>query len=97
MRWSTVLTDATGTIDAIIWDKACFELFEISAGRLREMWEQGVDDPNQQDSILDVLNKNLEKEVTCMCSTVVRKYGYKTVKTEIQLHVNALEMIDVPV
>jgi hypothetical protein len=94
MRWAATLTDASGDVSATFWDKPCFELFEVAAARLREYWETGVEEPSKQVDILAALNKNLSKEMLCVCSAEVRTFGQKNVKHETQLNVNVVELLD---
>jgi hypothetical protein len=58
IRWITKLTDATGDIKVVVWDKAGTELFDASASKLQKMWEDGVEHPDKQEQIIVDLNKN---------------------------------------
>ena len=40
-----------------VWDKACFELFHMTASKLRDLWEDGYQDPSKRADLLDFLTK----------------------------------------
>ena len=52
-----------------------------------------MEEPNKQVDILAALNKNLSKEMLCVCSAEVRTFGQKNVKHETQLNVNVVELL----
>ena len=67
MCWKSSIKDTTGSVPVKIWDKACYELFGVTSNRLRELWEEGVDSPEEQDRILQALNGNMSHEILCLC------------------------------
>jgi hypothetical protein len=94
IRWITKLTDATGDIKVVVWDKAGTELFDASASKLQKMWEDGVEHPDKQEQIIVDLNKKLKGEILAVCSMEVRVFGKKDPQHDAQISINAVEVIE---
>ena len=58
---------------------------------MRELWEEGNEDPDKQQDILGKLNACLSKRVMCFCKAQAWSYGQKEKKHEVQINVNLLE------
>jgi len=43
MCWQTKLRDSTGSVQVKVWDKACYQLFAMTASGFRDLWEKGVE------------------------------------------------------
>ena len=91
MCWKTVLSDDSGQLEVAAWDKACYELLQITSNKLREFWEKGVEQPAEQASILESLNSKVDAQVMCFCEAKLWTYGQKDVKHIVQINVNSLE------
>ena len=89
---STSVTDATCNVDVKMWDKAAFEILDVTATGLRSLWEQGVDDTSEQRKILAQLNEQLDKEIECVCSTDVWHYGKDSASCRVNINVNVAEV-----
>lgn len=86
--------DNTGTIVMTLWDKAGSKLLDMSAERLLAMWEDGVEDEDKQDDLLDILNDRVRIGQVRITATVkVRKYGIKDMKYDVQVNANFLEFV----
>jgi hypothetical protein len=92
MCWQATFSDSTGCLQVKVWDKACNHLFLVTAYGLRNLWEKGIDDPDQQNEVLKQLNNHLENKVTCFCSVVGRKYGKNDSLFNVQININNLEV-----
>ena len=92
MCWKTQLHDQTGDLDVRIWDKPCYELFQITVEKLRSYWEDGNEHGERRPDILTVLNAQLGMEVICNCQATVWSYGYKIREHKMQINVNHLEV-----
>ena len=92
MCWKSALEDSTGSLRVRVWDKACYELFQCTAVKLRELWDEGVENPDMQDHILRELNRRTDTKVTCYCTANVWSAGLKKVKQDVQVNINALEI-----
>ena len=91
MCFSTSLEDNTGRVNVKLWDRACYDVLGITASRLRDYWEQGVEDPAKQKYLLSTLNKNFSNVFMCSCSMSLWKKGIKDVNVEVTINVNAVE------
>ena len=83
--------DDTGSMSVKFWDRACHELFGITASDLRKLWEEGVESEGKRPEILTILNKNTTKKFLCLCAGVTREYGAPLKKYSIQINVSNLE------
>ena len=92
MCLKTEFIDATGSTAVKVWDKPCQELFGRTAARMRELWEEGVDHIDKQDELLNELNANMASELTLNCSISLWSYGWKEVRSVLQINVNQLEI-----
>ena len=92
MCWKTELQDQTGQLQVKIWDKPCYELFQVTADKMRSYWEDGNDHEDRRLEILGVLNAQLGLPVTCNCKAVVWTYGQKERRHESQINVNSVEV-----
>ena len=92
MCWKSSIKDTTGSVSVKIWDKACYDLFGVTSNRLREMWEEGVDSPEEQDRILDELNEKMSHEVVCLCRADVWRYGRDNESCSIDIGVNDIDI-----
>jgi len=91
------LEDSTGSVDVKMWDSACQEILGVNVVDLRELWEKGVDDPDQEADILAKLNERFERACDCACSvntwTRIEKNSKET-RIEATINVNAIEIQD---
>ena len=92
MCWQTKLRDSTGSVQVKVWDKACYQLFAMTASGFRDFWEKGVEDVATQEEVLDQLNTYLYQKVSCSCTVVARKYGKDGSLLDVQINVNNLEV-----
>ena len=56
-----------------VWDQACYDLLQINATRMREIWEQGVENEDDQVDLLEELNKAVDKPTRA--STTMRVWN----------------------
>ena len=91
----TTLHDTTGSIEVKIWDGACYDLFEVTAPKLREIWEEGNEKNDKRKGLLVKLNKLLVKNKTIIFSSEAEVviYGFKEKKVEAQINVNSVELV----
>ena len=89
------LTDATGTVPVKLWDAACYELLGVTATRLQELWEQGIERPEERQKVLEGLNERLTHKVKAICKIKVSEFGFKTPQYDVQVNVNMVEGVDV--
>ena len=89
----TTLHDPTGTIEVRIWDAVCYELFDVTAAKLREVWEEGNEKNDKRQRILDTLNKFLNNTMTFSCEAEVVTYGFKEKRFQAQINVNSFERV----
>ena len=89
----TTLHDPTGTIEVKIWDAVCYELFDVTAAKLREVWEEGNEKNDKRQRILDTLNKFLNNTMTFSCEAEVVTYGFKNKRFQAQINVNSVERV----
>ena len=92
MIWKTRISDPTGDMQVKVWDKGCFMLFEITAAKMRILWETGVENTEERESILANLNAKLHQEFRLACTASVWSYGTKNVHHELQINVNLVEV-----
>ena len=85
------IEDETGKVDVKLWDKACYELFNVTVEKMRELWEEGNEKPRRQDAILEVLNARVSSKMSCLCKAGTWTFGLVK-KTEFQISVNTLEV-----
>ena len=90
--WRTSLTDASGTLEVRVWDRAAFELFGLTAPGLREKWEKGSEDPDETEDILSELNAKFEAQFECACNMSVFSFGFKEAKHRVDINVNAVDI-----
>ena len=93
MCLKTVVHDATGSVEVKIWDAACYDLFDVTASRLRELWEEGHDDEGKRKTILDKFNTLTAKKLELSCEAEVFSYGQSERKVVVQINVNTLELV----
>ena len=93
MRWKATLKDDTGEISVTVWDKPCFTIFEQTATKVMELWEDGVQNDHKRDTILAALNKNLTNVYHASCTMKIWKFGTRTPQIQAQLHVNNVQSI----
>ena len=94
MCWKTTLTDETGHVRVKVWDKPCYEIFGVTASKLRELWEQGVEQNEDQESILQDLNKNMNKQIECRCEAVIWQRGKTNENMSANVNVYAVDIKD---
>ena len=87
MYLKTVVEDHLGSINLTLRDKACYEYFQLTVNKFRELWEEGVDNPDRQDAILGSLNARAAAKVLCLCKAEVWR-------ARVQINVNVLEIMD---
>ena len=90
--WRTTLADASDTLEVKVWDGAAFELFGLTASGLREKWEKGNEEPAEKDNILKELNAKLDSQFECACNLSVWSFGFKEVKHQVHINVNAVDV-----
>ena len=93
MCLKTDVHDSTGSVEVKIWDHACYDLFDVTAPRLREIWEEGHDDEGKRKTILGKFNKLTAKKLELSCEAEVFSYGQSERKVVVQINVNTLELV----
>ena len=92
MCWKTYITDASGTVEVNLWDKACFSIFEMTATRFQQCWEEGYESKGKREDLLNKLNKNLAGTTyTAFCNMKLNTYGLKEPIHKAEIHVNNAE------
>ena len=79
-----------------VWGNAFRAITSVTADRLREMWEAGVERPGEPEQILKDLNATLNREVYLSCSARPWSYGSNPVKHKVDANVNAAEILSSP-
>ena len=92
MCWKSKLTDNTGSIVVKVWDKPCYDIFGVTADKLREMWESGVENPGERDAILASLITNLAHNVDTACSAEMWRWGAREEKVAVNVNINDIEL-----
>ena len=92
--WKTLLTDGSGSLEVRVWGRACRDLFHVTSANLRQLWEEGVNDEEKQENILEKLNQPLASTWRLSCSAKVWVHTSKQGKARVQVNVNALELAD---
>jgi len=88
------IKDATGTAVIKVWDKASFQLLGMTAPRLRENWEAGVEDTDKQEDVLESLNEHVAlREVRIVVNVKIFSFGFKEKRYEAQANVDCLEFV----
>ena len=91
MLLPSVLSDDSGEIEVKIWNRPCMELFGMDAKEMRGVWERGYEATKEvQEGILQELNVNMDRPVSCMCTIEALTLGRKPV---CQVSVNALDIV----
>ena len=67
-------------------------IFGVTADKLREMWESGVENPGGRDQILASLNTNLAYNVVCACSAELWRWGARKEKVAVNVNINDIEL-----
>ena len=93
MCLKTDVHDSTGSVEVKIWDHACYDLFDVTAPRLREIWEEGHDDEGKRKTILGKFNKLTAKKLELSCEAEVFSYGQSERKVVVQINVNTLDLV----
>ena len=92
--WKTILSDDTGELHATVWDKVGFVLFNASAARILEIWEEGVSNATKQKELLNKLNLNLSKAYQVFCTLRIWQKGMgRNIQNEPVVNVNNIESI----
>ena len=94
MRWLTSVQDQSGEMCVIVWDKACFELFHMTASQLRDLWEDGHQNPSKRADLLELLNDSIEGSYRCVGSAQIWSYGGQNTRSVLQININAVEAED---
>ncbi len=84
---------STVQVSVRVWERAAYELFGLTTDAMYQKWETGVEDAQQQETVLADLNAALAATVKCVCTGSIWSYGYKTVTHKTQINVNDLEVI----
>ena len=93
MCWQTHLEDNTGRLPVRLWDKACFEVFHVTAPKLQSMWEDGLEHEDKRAGILETLNGDLQHDVRLVCAGKIWTFGAQNDKHEMQVNANMLEVV----
>ena len=94
MCWKTAIVDKSGTLRVKLWDKSCYDLFGVTCNRLRELWEQGVEQPDMQVQILDGFNSKLKTNVECLCQATVWRFGRENQSCSVDVNVNEIDVAE---
>ena len=94
MCWRTKLTDETGWCGVKVWDKPCYTLFQLTAPGLRAMWEEGLEHEQKREAILEQLNRNLTRDIRCVCKMNIWTFGAQSEKRTAQINVNLIDDAD---
>ena len=92
--WSTFAVDNSARLAVKVWDGAFRVVCGITASKLREMWESGLQFAEQRKAVLDALNAHSKHEFLLSCSASVWVSGGKEKSHTPQINVNAVEIID---
>ena len=71
------LTDATSETSVKLWEKAVYQICGVTTPKLKELWEKGVEDDDEQQEILEALNENNEKNFLILGTVRFRVLGSK--------------------
>ena len=66
--YKATITDMTGDLHVKIWSRACTHLFGMKESRLRTLWEDGLQNENKQQDILNQLNATMTKNWIFCCT-----------------------------
>ena len=66
-------------------------MHQATSARLREIWEEGVEDASCRTQLLSHLNSKLTGRVRCICSASGRFFGKDAKQCDVQINVNKLE------
>jgi len=93
--WPTLLTDATGDLQVNVWDKPAMAIFNATASKFRQRWEEAVEDEDMREPMLNDLNKHLDQEYKIFCSVKARARGFvfQHATLEVKVHVNMAEIV----
>ena len=92
MCWKSELQDSSGKLEVKVWDKACYEIFGVTADKLRELWETGVENSSEVEKILADLNENLGGNIVCACSADLWRWGGRKEKVAVNVNINDVEI-----
>ena len=92
MCLKTELHDQSGKLPVKLWDKPCYELFQMTADKMRSYWEEGHENQDRRSQILQVLNAQLGLPVTCNCKASVWLHEQREMRHESQVNVNSVEV-----
>ena len=75
-----------------LWDKACYTIFEMTATRFHQCWEDGNEHEEKREGLLKTLNENLVGTTyTAFCNMKLNSYGLKEPIHRAEIHVNTTE------
>ena len=92
--WPTTFKDETGSTNIRVWDSAFFDLTNVSAIKLRSLWEDGFDNEGKRESILETLNGKIDKKVRLACTSSIWAYGGTVKKYKAEINVDAAYTVD---
>ena len=90
MCWQTKLTDETGVCAVKVWDKPCYDLFQLTASGLRAKWEEGHENEGKRHDILKQLNANIDDDVRCVCKLSIWSFGTQSDNHKPQININLI-------
>ena len=92
MCWKTRITDASGSVEVKLWDKACYTILGMTATRFQQCWQDGYEHEEQREDLLKTLNKNLDGTTyTAFCNMKLNTYGSREPIHIAEIHVNTTE------
>ena len=91
--WTTDAYDSSGKLQVKIWDAAFRSLCGITADRLREIWDEGVEKEEERDVLIEELNMHSDCCILMSCTGSVWVSGGKEKKHAVQVNVNAIDVL----
>jgi hypothetical protein len=85
--------DATGNVIVKLWDFACYDIFHVTAPKLKDFWEKGVEDEEEKATVLEELNKSMDVEFRLFGTIKLWKFGFKEVNHKAQININSVERL----
>ena len=88
VQYITTATDI-GSTKIGVWDSAFFDLTNVGAIKLRSLWEDGFDNEEKRDSILETLNDKFDRKLRLACTSSIWAYGGRVKKYKAEINVDA--------
>ena len=63
----------------------------MTASKLRDLWEDGHQNPSKREELLELRNESIEDSYRCVGTTQIWSYGGQNKKQVLQININAVE------